>query len=39
MKPDNGGKYTSTEFIYYYSENGIRMLKTTLETPEQNVVG
>ncbi|GKF05058.1 retrovirus-related pol polyprotein from transposon TNT 1-94 [Tanacetum coccineum] len=28
LKSDNGGEYSSREFIEYYAENGIRMLKT-----------
>nr|KYP35161.1 Retrovirus-related Pol polyprotein from transposon TNT 1-94 [Cajanus cajan] len=36
LKSDKGGEYNSTEFFNYYAENGIRMLKTILETPQQN---
>ncbi|GJZ26400.1 retrovirus-related pol polyprotein from transposon TNT 1-94, partial [Tanacetum coccineum] len=30
LKSDNGGEYSSREFIEYYAENGIRMLKTAI---------
>ncbi|GKD04573.1 putative RNA-directed DNA polymerase [Tanacetum coccineum] len=36
LKSDNGGEYSSREFIEYCAENGIRMLKTVPETPQQN---
>ncbi|GJR06612.1 retrovirus-related pol polyprotein from transposon TNT 1-94 [Tanacetum coccineum] len=36
LKSDNGEEYSSREFIEYYAENGIRMLKTVPETPQQN---
>ncbi|GJX12264.1 retrovirus-related pol polyprotein from transposon TNT 1-94 [Tanacetum coccineum] len=38
LKSDNGGEYNSREFIEYCAKNGIRMLKTILETPQQNGV-
>ncbi|GJZ49983.1 retrovirus-related pol polyprotein from transposon TNT 1-94, partial [Tanacetum coccineum] len=38
FKSDNGGEYSSREFIEYCAENGIRMLKTVPETPQQNGV-
>ncbi|GJX40232.1 retrovirus-related pol polyprotein from transposon TNT 1-94 [Tanacetum coccineum] len=38
LKSDNGGEYSSREFIEYCAENGIRMLKTVPETPQQNDV-
>nr|GEX68447.1 retrovirus-related Pol polyprotein from transposon TNT 1-94 [Tanacetum cinerariifolium] len=38
LKFDNGGEYSSREFIEYYAKNGIRMLKTMPETPQQNGV-
>ncbi|GJZ57506.1 retrovirus-related pol polyprotein from transposon TNT 1-94 [Tanacetum coccineum] len=38
LKFDNGGEYSSREFIEYCAENRIRMLKTVLETPQQNGV-
>ncbi|GJU84592.1 putative RNA-directed DNA polymerase [Tanacetum coccineum] len=38
LKSDNGGEYNSREFIEYCAENEIRMLKTILETPQQNGV-
>ncbi|GKD95841.1 retrovirus-related pol polyprotein from transposon TNT 1-94 [Tanacetum coccineum] len=38
LKSDNGGEYSSREFIEYCAENGIRMLKTVPETPQQNGV-
>ncbi|GJZ26869.1 retrovirus-related pol polyprotein from transposon TNT 1-94 [Tanacetum coccineum] len=36
LKSDNGREYSSREFIKYCAENGIRMLKTVPETPQQN---
>ncbi|GJV76305.1 retrovirus-related pol polyprotein from transposon TNT 1-94, partial [Tanacetum coccineum] len=36
LKSDNGGEYSSREFIEYYAKNGIKMLKTVPETPQQN---
>ncbi|GJZ79854.1 ribonuclease H-like domain, reverse transcriptase, RNA-dependent DNA polymerase [Tanacetum coccineum] len=33
-----GREYSSQEFIKYYAENGIRMLKIALETPQRNGV-
>ncbi|CAH9125759.1 unnamed protein product [Cuscuta epithymum] len=38
LKSDNGGEYSSTEFVEYCAEQGIRMLKTVPETPQQNGV-
>ncbi|GJT15050.1 retrovirus-related pol polyprotein from transposon TNT 1-94 [Tanacetum coccineum] len=38
LKSDNGGEYSSREFIEYCAKNGIRMLKTVPETPQQNSV-
>ncbi|GJR54721.1 retrovirus-related pol polyprotein from transposon TNT 1-94 [Tanacetum coccineum] len=38
LKSDNGGEYSSQDFIEYCVENGIRMLKTIPETPQQNGV-
>ncbi|GKC95914.1 retrovirus-related pol polyprotein from transposon TNT 1-94 [Tanacetum coccineum] len=38
LKSDNGGEYSSREFIEYCAENGIRMLKTVPKTPQQNGV-
>ncbi|GJZ55995.1 retrovirus-related pol polyprotein from transposon TNT 1-94 [Tanacetum coccineum] len=38
LKSDNGGEYSSRDFIGYYAENWIRMLKTVSETPQQNGV-
>nr|GEY42351.1 retrovirus-related Pol polyprotein from transposon TNT 1-94 [Tanacetum cinerariifolium] len=38
LKSDNGGEYSSREFIEYYVENGIMMLKTVSETPQPNGV-
>ncbi|GJS12355.1 putative RNA-directed DNA polymerase [Tanacetum coccineum] len=38
LKSDNGGEYSSRDFIEYCAENGIRMLKTVPETPQQNGV-
>ncbi|GJZ62198.1 putative RNA-directed DNA polymerase [Tanacetum coccineum] len=38
LKSDNGGEYSSRESIEYCAENGIRMLKTVPETPQQNGV-
>ncbi|GJT53010.1 retrovirus-related pol polyprotein from transposon TNT 1-94 [Tanacetum coccineum] len=35
---DSSRKYSSREFIEYCAENGIRMLKTVLKTPQQNGV-
>ncbi|GKC72575.1 retrovirus-related pol polyprotein from transposon TNT 1-94, partial [Tanacetum coccineum] len=35
---DNGGEYSSRDFIEYCAENGIRMLKTIPKTPQQNGV-
>ncbi|GJV43320.1 putative RNA-directed DNA polymerase [Tanacetum coccineum] len=37
LKSDNGGEYSSREFIEYCAENGIRMLKTVPETPQPGV--
>nr|GEV60484.1 hypothetical protein [Tanacetum cinerariifolium] len=34
LKFDNGEEYSSREFIEYYDENEIRMLKTVSETPQ-----
>nr|GEV07156.1 hypothetical protein [Tanacetum cinerariifolium] len=36
LKFDNGGEYSSREFIEYCGENGIRMLKTVPKTHQQN---
>ncbi|GJT61410.1 retrovirus-related pol polyprotein from transposon TNT 1-94 [Tanacetum coccineum] len=36
LKFKNGGEYSSREFIEYYAENKIKMLKTDPETPQQN---
>ena len=33
LKSDNGGEYSSSKFIDYCAKNGIRILKTTPETP------
>ncbi|GKB57971.1 retrovirus-related pol polyprotein from transposon TNT 1-94 [Tanacetum coccineum] len=38
LKSDNGGEYSSRDFIEYCAKNGIRMLKTVPETPQQNGV-
>ena len=38
LKPDNGGEYDNSQFKEFCSENGIRMIKTVLGTPEQNGV-
>lgn len=38
LKFDNDGKYSSTEFIDYCVENGIRMLKIIPKTSQQNSV-
>ncbi|GJU93869.1 retrovirus-related pol polyprotein from transposon TNT 1-94, partial [Tanacetum coccineum] len=38
LKFDNGEEYSSRKFIEYCAENGIRMLKTVPETPQQNGV-
>ncbi|GJZ48762.1 putative RNA-directed DNA polymerase [Tanacetum coccineum] len=38
LKSDNGGEYSSREFIEYCVENGIWMLKTVPETPQENGV-
>ncbi|GKE42917.1 retrovirus-related pol polyprotein from transposon TNT 1-94, partial [Tanacetum coccineum] len=38
LKSDNSGEYSSREFIEYCTKNEIRMLKTVLETPQQNGV-
>nr|GFB22051.1 retrovirus-related Pol polyprotein from transposon TNT 1-94 [Tanacetum cinerariifolium] len=38
LKIDNGGEYSSRDFIKYYTENRIRMLKTVLETTQHNGV-
>ncbi|GKD59085.1 retrovirus-related pol polyprotein from transposon TNT 1-94 [Tanacetum coccineum] len=38
LKSNNGREYSSREFIEYCAENGIRMLKTIPETPQQNGV-
>ncbi|GJS66764.1 retrovirus-related pol polyprotein from transposon TNT 1-94 [Tanacetum coccineum] len=38
LKSNNDGEYSSREFIKYCAENGIRMLKTVPETPQQNDV-
>ncbi|GJZ50418.1 retrovirus-related pol polyprotein from transposon TNT 1-94 [Tanacetum coccineum] len=38
LNSDNGREYSSREFIEYCAENGIRMLKTIPETPQQNGV-
>ncbi|GJU08384.1 retrovirus-related pol polyprotein from transposon TNT 1-94 [Tanacetum coccineum] len=38
LKFDNGGEYSSREFIKYCAENWIKMLKTVPETPQQNGV-
>ena len=35
---DNGGEYSSDDFKSYCVEYGIRMIKTILETPQQNGV-
>ncbi|GKE14534.1 putative RNA-directed DNA polymerase, partial [Tanacetum coccineum] len=38
LKSDNGGEYSSQEFIKYCAKNAIRMLKTVLKIPQQNSV-
>nr|GFD23819.1 retrovirus-related Pol polyprotein from transposon TNT 1-94 [Tanacetum cinerariifolium] len=38
LKFDNGGEYSSREFIEYYAENGIKMLKTVPKSPQHNGV-
>nr|GEV07203.1 retrovirus-related Pol polyprotein from transposon TNT 1-94 [Tanacetum cinerariifolium] len=38
LKSDNDGWYTSSDFIEYYDENEIKMLKMISETPQQNGV-
>ncbi|GKE70428.1 retrovirus-related pol polyprotein from transposon TNT 1-94, partial [Tanacetum coccineum] len=38
LKFDDGGEYSSQEFIEYYVKNGIRMLTISSETPQQNDV-
>ncbi|XP_075101611.1 uncharacterized protein LOC142177049 [Nicotiana tabacum] len=38
LKSDNEGEYDSQELKAFCSENGIRMIKTVPETPEQNGV-
>ncbi|KAH9311202.1 hypothetical protein KI387_026237, partial [Taxus chinensis] len=38
LKLDNGGKYYSNEFDYYYSKNQIRRRKRVPRTPQQNGV-
>ncbi|GKE11247.1 retrovirus-related pol polyprotein from transposon TNT 1-94 [Tanacetum coccineum] len=37
LKSDNGGEYTSRDFIKYYAENGIKMLKTISESLNRTV--
>ena len=36
LRSDNGGEYSSREFVDYCAEQGIRMSKTVPETPQQN---
>ncbi|GJT48290.1 retrovirus-related pol polyprotein from transposon TNT 1-94 [Tanacetum coccineum] len=38
LKSDNGGEYTSRDFIEYYAENGIKMLKTISESLNRTVL-
>ncbi|GJW55167.1 retrovirus-related pol polyprotein from transposon TNT 1-94 [Tanacetum coccineum] len=38
LKSDNGGEYSSREFIEYCAENGFRMLKIVPKTPQENDV-
>ncbi|GJU93633.1 retrovirus-related pol polyprotein from transposon TNT 1-94 [Tanacetum coccineum] len=38
LKSDNGGEYSSREFIEYCAENGFRMLETVSKTPQENDV-
>ncbi|GJY95726.1 retrovirus-related pol polyprotein from transposon TNT 1-94 [Tanacetum coccineum] len=38
LKSDNGGEYSSREFIEYCAKNEIKRLKIVLETPQQNGV-
>ena len=38
LKSDNGGEYSSKEFTSYCAEQGIKMIKTVPETPQQNGV-
>ena len=38
FRSDNGGEYSSNEFVNYCAENGIRMMKTVPENPQQNGV-
>ncbi|KAL4573166.1 hypothetical protein LXL04_019963 [Taraxacum kok-saghyz] len=38
FRSDNGGEYSSNEFVDYCAENGIRMMKTVPENPQQNGV-
>ncbi|GKA91668.1 retrovirus-related pol polyprotein from transposon TNT 1-94 [Tanacetum coccineum] len=38
LKSDIGREYSSQEFIEYCAKNGIKMLKTAPETPQQNGV-
>jgi transposase InsO family protein len=35
---DNGGEFTSKEFIYYYSNHGIKRQFSIAKTPQQNGV-
>ena len=36
LRCDNGGEYTSTEFVNYLSKEGIKHELTTPHTPQQN---
>ncbi|KAI3767934.1 hypothetical protein L2E82_18363 [Cichorium intybus] len=38
FRSDNGGEYSSKEFVDYCANQGIRMQKTVPETPQQNGV-
>ena len=38
FRSDNGGEYNSKEFVDYCADQGIRMVKTVPETPQQNGV-
>jgi transposase InsO family protein len=38
LRSDNGGEYTSTEFAYFYTHQGIRRKLTVPYNPQQNGV-
>ena len=38
LRSDNGGEFTSKEFMDYYNNNGIKRQFSVFRTPQQNAV-